>query len=201
MRVPITCAPCGPEAGEPLIEYTARSFAAGRWWRPIANAARRTLRYSSMELRTDDSASGLVRASLAAARRRAGDRRCAACSGGGTSGADKTGTAVGVSAAATATQAAVDGPPPTATDIAGFVRSGFDGLEIEYGVVNIPSFDNQDVLLGVLNDCDKGDGGRARRRRARTTGRSCWATATRWGTPSAGCTSTRRGRTSCTRTC
>ena len=72
----------------------------------------------------------------------------AACSGGGTSGSDKT-----------ATQAAADGPPPTAADIAGFVRAGFEGLEIEYGVVNIPSFDNLDVLLGVLDDCDKGNVG------------------------------------------
>lgn len=72
----------------------------------------------------------------------------AACSGGGTSRSDKT-----------ATQAAIDGPPPTAADIAGFVRAGFEGLEIEYGVVNIPSFDNLDVLLGVLDDCDTGNAG------------------------------------------
>jgi hypothetical protein len=80
----------------------------------------------------------------------------AGCSGGGTSGAGKTSTAAAVAAEATATQAAIDGPPPTAADIAGFINAGWDGLEIEYGVVNIPSFDNRDVLLGVLNDCDKG---------------------------------------------
>lgn len=72
----------------------------------------------------------------------------AACSGGGTSAPNKT-----------ATQAAADGPPPTAAEIAGFVRAGFEGLEIEYGVVNIPSFDNVDVLLGLLDDCDKGNAG------------------------------------------
>lgn len=82
-----------------------------------------------------------------------------ACSGGGSGGADKTGTAVAQSAGATATQAAIDGPPPTAPDIAGFINAGFKDLSITYTAVNIPSFRKRDVLLGVLDDCDKGNAG------------------------------------------
>jgi hypothetical protein len=83
-----------------------------------------------------------------------------ACGGsGGPSDAGKTSTPVAQAGAATATQAAIDGPPPTAADIAGFINAGFKDLEIEYGAVNIPSFQELDVLLGVLDDCDKGKAG------------------------------------------
>jgi hypothetical protein len=82
-----------------------------------------------------------------------------ACSGGGTSSAGRTGTAAALSAGATATQVASDGPPPTAVDIAGFIKAGFKDLSINYTAVNIPSFRKLDVLMGVLNDCDKGNAG------------------------------------------
>jgi hypothetical protein len=83
----------------------------------------------------------------------------AACSGGGPSAAGKTRTAVALSAGATATQVASDGPPPTAADIKGFINAGFKGLSIDFTAVNIPSFRKLDVLLGVLDDCDKGNAG------------------------------------------
>lgn len=83
-----------------------------------------------------------------------------ACGGSsGPSSAGETSTSVAKAAAATATQAAIDGPPPTAADIAGFINAGFKDLEIEYGAVNIPSFQELDVLLGVLDGCDKGTAG------------------------------------------
>jgi hypothetical protein len=81
------------------------------------------------------------------------------CSGGGTSGPNKTSTSVANAAAAVATQAAIDGPPPTAADIAGFITAGFKDLSISYTAVNIPSFRKPDVLLGVLDDCDKDNAG------------------------------------------
>ncbi len=81
----------------------------------------------------------------------------AACSGGGTSAPNKTATTAAQAAAATATQAAVDGPPPTAADVAGFINAGFSGLSISFRAVGIPSFRKLDVLLKVLDDCDKGN--------------------------------------------
>ena len=81
----------------------------------------------------------------------------AACGGnGGPSNTGKTSTSVAESAAATATRAAIDGPPPTAADIAGFITAGFNGLDIPYGATDIPSFEKSDILLSVLNACDKG---------------------------------------------
>jgi hypothetical protein len=82
----------------------------------------------------------------------------AGCSGG-TSGPSRTSTSVARADAATATQAAVAGPPPTAADVAGFITAGFKGLSISYTAVNIPSFRKPDVLLGVLDDCDKDNAG------------------------------------------
>ena len=84
-----------------------------------------------------------------------------ACSGGGTSTGGKTSTAVAQAAAATATQAAVDSPPPSAADVAGFINAGFSGLSIGFREVGIPSFRKLDVLLKVLDDCDKGAAGGA----------------------------------------
>ena len=85
----------------------------------------------------------------------------AACSGGGTSAPNKTATTAAQAAAATATRAAVDGPPPTAADVAGFINAGFSGLSISFRDVGIPSFRKLDVLLNVLDDCDKGTAGGA----------------------------------------
>lgn len=90
-----------------------------------------------------------------------------ACGGGGPSSAGKTNTAVAngaatqsARAAATATQLAIDGPVPTADEIAGVITQGFDGLdEIEYTAVSIPTFRKRDQLLGVLNDCAQSTGG------------------------------------------
>ena len=84
-----------------------------------------------------------------------------ACSGGGTSAAGKTSTSLAQSAAATATQVVADGPPPTATSVAGFIQAGFTDLKINYTAVNIPSFRKVDVLLKLLDDCDKGAAGGA----------------------------------------
>jgi hypothetical protein len=84
----------------------------------------------------------------------------AACGGnGGPSNSGKTSTAAAGSAAATATQAAIDGPPPVAADIAGFITAGFNGLDIPYGATDIPSFEKSDILLSVLDSCDKGKAG------------------------------------------
>jgi hypothetical protein len=83
-----------------------------------------------------------------------------ACSGG-TSAPNKTSTSLAQAADATATQVVADGPPPTAADIAGFINAGFVDLKINYTAVNIPSFRKVDVLLKVLDDCEKGFAGGA----------------------------------------
>ena len=84
-----------------------------------------------------------------------------ACSGGGTPGSGKTSTVVAQAAAGTATRSAIDGPPPAAADVTGFINAGFSGLSISFREVGIPSFRKLDVLLKVLDDCDKGAAGGA----------------------------------------
>ncbi len=90
----------------------------------------------------------------------------AAACGGGLSAGNKTNTTVanadatrGAAAQATATQQAVDGPVPTAPEIAGVINSGFDGLMINYTAVSITTFRRKNELLAMLDNCAANKGG------------------------------------------
>ncbi len=83
----------------------------------------------------------------------------AACSGGGLPGPQKTGTAEGIRNAATATAAADAAPLPTAADVEGVIRHGFQGLTIPYTATTVVTFRKVDPLVGVLNDCANDNSG------------------------------------------
>lgn len=83
----------------------------------------------------------------------------AACSGGGLPAAQKTNTAIGASQAGTATAAANAEPLPTAADIEGVIRKGFQGLEIPYGATSVATFSDVEALVGVLRDCASDNAG------------------------------------------
>ena len=167
MRVPITCAPSRPGAGEPQLSIPLVDCDRLCGWHQSRAAC---VERFGIVARGDDEwpiqHRRLTRASLAAAAvalaiALAGARVA------GRSGAGKTGTAVAQARpAATATQAAVDGPPPTAADIAGFIRrrvrrSGDRVRRGEHPVVRQPG-----RAAGRAERLRQGDAERAGTRRA-----------------------------------
>lgn len=81
------------------------------------------------------------------------------CSGGGRPPAERTATAEAGAHAATATAVITQATPVTGEDLRSLIAAGFEGLTIPYTATLNASFREQDLLLGILNDCVNNRGG------------------------------------------